>query len=85
MLFRPWLSVTPVIDAVSPAETKNICTASLPLMVNRFAPGPVIVKESPVAGLIVIVAARVIVLDALNEESKTIVSEPAAVFESRTA
>ena len=85
LLFRPRVSFMPLIDAVSPAEMKNICTALLPLTVSRFAPGPVMVKESPVAGLMLIPDASVIVFAVLNDESKTIVSEPAAVFESDTA
>ncbi len=85
LLFLPRVSFIPLIDAVSPSETKNISTALLPLTVSRFAPGPVIVTESPVAGLIVMVDASVIVFDVLNDESKTIVSEPGAVFESETA
>src|SRR4051812_38076396 len=85
LLFLPLASVIPLIEAISPSETKNIWTALLPLTVSRFAPGPVIIKESPVAGLMVIADARVMVFGVLNDESKTIVSEPAAAFESKTA
>ncbi len=85
LLLLAAVSVKSLIDAVSPVETKNICTALLPLTVSRFAPAPVIVKESPVAGSIVMVLAKVIVRAVLKDESKTIVSEPAAAFESKTA
>ena len=73
--------VIPLIDAVLPAML-NIPTALLPLTVSKFAPGPVIVKESPVAGLMTITDASVIVCGVLKDELKTIVSEPAALFES---
>ncbi len=57
----------------------------MPLTVSRFCPGPVIVKESPVAGSIVITEANVIVCGELKDESNTIVSDPAVVFELKTA
>ncbi len=82
---RASVSVKSLIVAVSPVETKNICTALLPLTVSRFVPVPEIAKESPVAGLIVMGLARVIVLAVPNDESNKIVSEPAAAFESKTA
>jgi hypothetical protein len=85
LLLLAAVSVIPLIAAVSPVEMKNICTALLPLTVSRFAPVPVIVKESPVAGSIVMVLAKVIVRGVLKDASKTIVSEPAAAFESKTA
>jgi hypothetical protein len=79
------VNVIPLIDVISPVLIVNIRTALPPLTVSRFAPGPVIVKESPVAGLMVITEASVIVCGELNVASNTIVSEPAAAFESRTA
>ncbi len=73
------------MEAVSPTLTAKIRTALLPLTVSKLAPGPVIVRESPVAGLMLMTVASVMVCGALNDELKTMVSEPAAAFESRTA
>ena len=75
----------PLNDAVSPDSITNSVKVLLPLTVSRFAPGPIIVKESPAAGLMLTVEASVIVRGVLNDESKTIVSEPAAAFESKIA
>lgn len=80
------LRVIPLIAAMSPELTVKILTALLPLTVSRPAPGPVIVSVSPVAGLIVMTLAKVIVCGvAKTIGSNPIVSEPPAVFESRTA
>jgi len=79
------VNVMPLIDTVSPELMANMRTRLFPLIVSKLAPGPVIVKESPVAGLIVTTLARVIVRGVLKNASNTIVSEPAALFESITA
>lgn len=86
-LFWTWVPVTviPLIDTVSPVAIVNITTAELPLMVNRFAPGPAIVRVS-FTPLILITDAKVIVCGVLKTPaSKTIVSAPAAAFASKTA
>lgn len=41
-----WVMVIPLIDAVTPGLMAKMRTALLPLTVNRFAPGRVIVNVS---------------------------------------
>ena len=83
----PCVIVKSLIDTVSPGLMAKTRTALFPLTVNKLAPGPVIVSVSPVAGLMVrTVPAKTIVCGVLNTiGSNVIVSEPAAVFESKIA
>ncbi len=63
-IWRPPVTFIPLIDVISPAAM-DIAATELPLTVNRFAPGPVIVKVS-FTPLMVITDARVMVCGELK-------------------
>ena len=76
---EPCVMVNPLTEALKPEPKKlpklNIRLALLPLMVKRFAPGPVIVIAPPL-GANNSPEVNVIVCGELNNELNTIVSSP---------
>jgi serine/threonine-protein kinase len=62
--------VIPLMDTVSPELTENARMALLPLIVSKFAPGPMIVKGMLSAALMVIPLAKVMVCGVLVTTSQ---------------